>query len=93
MHKLKRTTLFALAAVPLTAGLVLAASGSGTAPVQPAQPGLGQSQSGQAQPSTTQTQPTQSGANSADVFLQKLARSLVIWTGRKFGPSRCSVTR
>lgn len=78
MSKPGRQTLFVLAAVPLTAGLVLAASGAPSQAtstqtpqqVQPTQPG-------QAQPGTSQTQPSQTTAtNYADVFLQKLAAAL-----------------
>lgn len=71
----KRSALFALAALPLTAGLVLAA---GTA-AQSAQPQTQPPQQAQpAQPGGTQTPPrTQaSGTNYAEVFLQKLAAQL-----------------
>ncbi|MDL2345576.1 hypothetical protein QOL99_15675 [Deinococcus sp. MIMF12] len=74
MSQLNRQTLFALAAVPLTAGLVLAASGSGTPPAQSAQPE--QSQSSQAQPGTPRTPATPPGTRSSDVFVQKLAATL-----------------
>lgn len=79
MSKPGRQTLFALAAVPLTAGLVLAASGSTpstqTPPIQAPQ------QVQPSQPGASQTQPSQnpsqtSDTNYADVFLQKFAAAL-----------------
>ncbi|WP_295823462.1 hypothetical protein [uncultured Deinococcus sp.] len=87
-RKTARLPLIALAALPLTVGVVLAqqsASGTATDPtaqaqrVQPVQPG---------QTPTTPVQPGQaaprpvSGTNYADVFLQKLAAQLGITTAR-----------
>lgn len=80
MSKPSRQTLFALAAVPLTAGLVLAASGTPSQSTSTQTPGQTQAtQQGQtgAPAGTTQAQPSQSTAtNYADVFLQKLAAAL-----------------
>lgn len=72
--------LIAVAALPLTVGLVFAqTSGTAQAPqrVQPLQPGQssqGQNQQGQ----TQQNQRQQSGTNYGDVFIQKLAAQLGI---------------
>ncbi|MBB5232801.1 hypothetical protein [Deinococcus budaensis] len=72
----KRSVLFALAALPLTAGLVLAAGTAAQPPqasptqtqqAQPAQPGSGQ---------TGQPRTQASGTNYAEVFFQKLAAQL-----------------
>ncbi|MPY65533.1 hypothetical protein F8S09_02340 [Deinococcus sp. SDU3-2] len=80
MRKLNRQTLFALAAVPLTAGLVLAASGTTSQAPSTQAPSTQTPQQVQpAQPGTSQTQPSQNqatGTNYADVFLQKLAAAL-----------------
>ncbi|MCP2013675.1 hypothetical protein L1280_000803 [Deinococcus sp. HSC-46F16] len=88
MRKPNRPTLFALAAVSLTAGLVLAASGgTSQAPSTQAPQRVQPTQPGQAQPGTGQTQPSQnqapsSGTNYADVFLQKLAAALGVTVER-----------
>lgn len=85
MSKPGRPTLFTLAAVPLTAGLVLAASGS-TPPTQT--PPIQAPQAVQpSQPGTSQTQPSQNPSpstvtNYADVFLQKLAAALGVTVER-----------
>lgn len=84
MTKLGRPALFALAALPLTAGLVLAASGSGSTPSAQApstQTPSTQTPSTQApqqvQPAQPATSPTQATrANYAEVYLQKLAAAL-----------------
>lgn len=72
----RRPALFVLAALPLTAGLVLAA---GTA-AQSAQTPQTPQQAQPAQPGGTPTQPRQqpSGTDYAEVFLQKLAAQLGI---------------
>ncbi|MFC3861740.1 hypothetical protein ACFOPQ_13310 [Deinococcus antarcticus] len=77
--------LIAVAALPLTVGLVFAqTSGTAQAPqrVQPLQPGQssqGQNQQGQNQQGQTQqNQRQQSGTNYGDVFIQKLAAQLGI---------------
>ncbi|WP_019585747.1 hypothetical protein [Deinococcus apachensis] len=79
----KNAPLIALAAaLPLTAGLVLAQQSTAPQRVQPAQPGQTipgtRNQSGQ----TTPTRPQTSDMNYADVFLQKLAAQLGITVER-----------
>ncbi|RJF73395.1 hypothetical protein D3875_19440 [Deinococcus cavernae] len=81
---LARLPLIALAALPLTVGLVVAQTSSSASPsapqrVQPLQPGQ---RNQQTQPNQ-QVQPRQqSGTNYADVFLQKLAAQLGISVDR-----------
>ncbi|WP_412029503.1 hypothetical protein [Deinococcus yunweiensis] len=85
-RKTARLPLIALAALPLTVGVVLAqqsTSGTAAAPtaqaqrVQPVQPG--QTPTTPAQPGQAAPRPV-SGINYADVFLQKLAAQLGITT-------------
>lgn len=69
MSKSNRPALFVLAALPFTAGLVLAASGN--------------TPSAQTQtPQQSQAQPQTSGTNYAQVYLQKLAAALGVSTER-----------
>ncbi|MBZ9711897.1 hypothetical protein [Deinococcus multiflagellatus] len=67
---MKRLPLIALAALPLTAGVVLAGTVTAGAPARSAP-------AAQAQPQTPQPGPrTPSGTNYGDVYLQKLAATL-----------------
>lgn len=75
--KNNRLPLIAIAALPLTLGLVFAQN-SGTQRVQPTQPSQIQAAPRGNQQGQTQAPRQQSGTNYADVFLQKLAAQLGI---------------